>query len=110
MAAISEAVFQILLSLTDQHRHGLGIAAEVKNRTGRRVQLGAGTLYTALRRMTEDGWLVVVPAPEADTDPRRRYYALTAEGRQVLLAEAHRLQSLVKDARHKKVLPRRRSR
>ena len=99
---ISEAVFQILLSLSDEARHGLGIAAEVEGRTDRRIQLGAGTLYTALRRMTGDGWIREVRPPEG-ADPRRRYYELTEAGRVALNAEVHRLESLVRDARRKKV-------
>jgi len=102
---ISEAVFQILLSLADRPRHGLGIAGEVEERTGHRVRLGAGTLYTALGRMRDDGWIAETAAPPGEEDRRRRFYAVTEAGRQVLGAEARRMETLVRDARGKAVLP-----
>ncbi len=102
---LSEAAFQILLALTDQPRHGLGVAAEVESRTRGRVTLGASTLYTAFRRMRDDGWIAEVEAPVGEADPRRRFYTLTATGRGVLSMEARRLETLVSDARGKAVLP-----
>ncbi len=101
----SEAVFQILLSLSDRSRHGLGIAEEVELRTGGRVALGAGTLYTALRRLHEDEWIEEIEAPAGENDPRRRFYSLTPTGRRILSQEAQRLETLVRDARGKAVLP-----
>lgn len=102
---LSEAAYQILLALVDGPRHGLGVAAEVEARTGGRVVLGAGTLYTAFRRMRSDGWLRDAEAVGDDPDPRRRYLELTEKGRQVLALEARRLETLVADARVKQVLP-----
>ena len=102
---LSEAVFQILLALSDQPRHGLGIAAEVELRTRERVALGAGTLYTALRRLRDDGWIEEIEAPAGEHDPRRRFYKLAAIGRRVLSEEALRLETLVSDARGKAILP-----
>ena len=103
---LSEAVFQILLALSDQPRHGLGVAAEVESRTKGRVTLGASTLYTAFRRMRDDTWIEEVEAPIGEDDPRRRFYTLTALGRRVLSSEARRLENLVGDARGKAILPR----
>ncbi len=102
---LSEAVFQILLALSDQARHGLGIAGEVELRTRGRVTLGAGTLYTALRRMRDDGWIEEIQAPVGEDAPRRRFDKLAATGRRVLSEEALRLETLVSDARGKAVLP-----
>ena len=104
MSSPSEAVFQILLSLADEPRHGLGIAEEVETRTDGRVRLGASTLYTAIRRMHTDKWIEET-ASGSDQDPRRRFYALTDVGRRVLETEAARLDSLVRDARGKAILP-----
>ena len=102
---LSEAVFQMLLALSDRPRHGLGIAEEVESRTRGRVTLGAGTLYTALARMRGDEWIEEIEAPAGEHDPRRRFYALTPTGRAVLSDEARRLEALVRDARGKAVLP-----
>jgi DNA-binding PadR family transcriptional regulator len=106
---LSEPVFQIMLALASRPLHGLGVAAEVESRTIGRVVLGASTLYTAIARMRDDGWIEEVEAPAGEADPRRRFYALTALGRRVLRAEATRLEAMVRDARGKSILPSERS-
>ena len=100
---MSEQLFHILLSLVDQPRHGYGVIQEVEARTGSAVRLGAGTLYSAIKRIRAWGWVEEVRAP-AGEDARRRYYGLTAEGRRVVKSEARRLQELVRHARSKRVL------
>lgn len=90
LVPLTPAVFHILLSLFDEERHGLGITREVDSRTGGKVWLGPGTLYTALKRMVADGLIEESgqrPAPDLD-DRRRRYYRLTGFGRRVLMADA----------------------
>lgn len=101
---VSDQLFHILLSLVDGPRHGYGIIQEVEDRTGGGVSLGAGTLYSAIKRIRERGWIEEVEAP-VDEDERRRYYGLTDTGRRVVHAEATRLEALVGHARAKDVLP-----
>jgi DNA-binding PadR family transcriptional regulator len=99
--------FQILLSLTDGHLHGYGIIRDVAARTDGGLRLGTGTLYTALARL-ETLALVEETDPRSrakDDDERRRYYRLTPLGRAVLKAETDRLDALVRQARHKGILP-----
>jgi DNA-binding PadR family transcriptional regulator len=97
---LSEAEFQILLALADADRHGYGILKEVEARTGGRIRLGAGTLYGAIRRFVDAGFIA-----ERDTDDeRRRVYSLTAAGRRAAREEAARLERLVVFARSKKLL------
>ncbi len=103
---LTPAVLHILLALSDRKRHGLGIMDEVEERTLGSVRLGPGTLYGTIKRMVASGLIEEAegrPAPEED-DTRRRYYALTVLGRQVLGLEAQRLQHLVTVARDKEVL------
>ena len=62
-------------------------------RTDGKVRLSAGTLYSAVRRMLEQGLIEELrdsPDPASD-DERRRYYPLTRLGRDVALAEARRV-------------------
>ena len=97
--------FHILLSLTDDHRHGYAIIRDVAERTGGTLRLGTGTLYTALARLAT---LALVEESDrrpaaADDDERRRYYRLSATGRAVLAAETQRLETLVRHARRKGV-------
>jgi len=104
--SLTPAAFQILLALVDQDRHGLGIVDEVEERTQGDVQLGPGTLYGTIKRLRETGLIEEAPAaPDpSDDDPRRRYYAITPSGREVLAREARRLELLVRTARSKAVL------
>jgi len=105
-SSLSRSAFLILLALTDQARHGLGIVDEVEARTGGEVKLGPGTLYTMLKRLLEEGHIREtsrVPDP-ADDDPRRRYYRITARGLAALRTEAEQMRRLVEVAAHKNVL------
>ena len=89
--------FHIMLSLAGGEQHGYGIMQEVLNRTTGRVRLWPATLYGSIKRLIEADLIEESderPAPELD-DARRRYYRLTALGRQVLDAECERLQELV---------------
>ncbi|MGE0158495.1 MAG: PadR family transcriptional regulator [Gemmatimonadales bacterium] len=104
-APLSEPLFHILLSLVDGPRHGYGIIQEVESRTSGAIRLGAGTLYSAIKRIRAAGWVEEV-RPPTDDDPRRRYYGLTSVGRRVVRSEARRLEALVKHARAKRVLTR----
>src|SRR6266567_154273 len=95
------AVFHILIALADRDRHGYSIMQDVAARTGGKVQLSAGTLYSGVRRMLEQGLieeLAESPDPSS-TDERRRYYRLTRFGKRVAAAEVSRLTALVKQAR-----------
>jgi len=103
---ITPAVFEILLALADQNRHGYGIMLEVEQRTEGALKLGPGTLYGSIKRMLEDELIEESgdrPDPELDDD-RRKYYRLTSRGRQVASEEASRLERQVQQARKKNLL------
>lgn len=104
---LTPAVFHILLTLADGEKHGYAIMREVKSRTGGAMRMGPGTLYGSIQRMLKDD-LIVELRDRADPthgEERRRYYRLTDFGRQVLRAEAQRLEHLVRIAQSKHVLP-----
>ena len=101
------AVFHILIALADRDRHGYSIMQDVAARTGGAVKLSAGTLYSSIRRMLEQGLIEELrdsPDPSS-TDERRRYYALTKFGRRVAAAEVSRLNALVQQARKTGLVP-----
>ena len=105
---LQPTTFHILLSLTDEDRHGYAIILEVARRTQGELKLSAGTLYRSIQRMLESGLITETrnrPAPEMD-DERRRYYRITPLGRTVAEAEAGRLRDLLKMARLCGVTPR----
>jgi DNA-binding PadR family transcriptional regulator len=102
------AVFHILVALADRDRHGYSIMQDVGARTDGKVVLSAGTLYTAIRRMLEQGLIEELrESPDPDSaDERRRYYRLTQFGRDVAVAEARRLSSMLDHARATNLIPR----
>lgn len=98
---LPEATFHILLALVDGDRHGYGIIQDVRERTGGKVKLGAGTLYRTIQRLLEQGLIEETrdrPPPEKDDD-RRRYYRLRPLGRDAATAELARLSGLVRLAK-----------
>lgn len=109
--SLTPAAFQILLSLADEDRHGLGIMDEVEGRTAGDVALGPGSLYGTIKRLREVGFVDESRGrrdPGGRDDPRRRYYAITPRGRDALAREARRLEMMVRAARAKAVLEARR--
>jgi len=86
---MQEATFLILTALAAGSRHGYGIIRDVAAISAGRVQLRAGTLYTALDRLRLDA-LVTVDREEIVGGRLRRYYRLTPKGAAELAAEAAR--------------------
>jgi len=101
---LTPVVFEILIALADQPRHGYGVMQEVETRTGTRPR--TGTLYRAIDRLLTKGLIEEVTATTqpADRDGRRRTYRLTKIGRRVAIAEAQRLAAALDTARVKKLL------
>jgi DNA-binding PadR family transcriptional regulator len=104
---LSPQVFQILLSLLDAPLHGYALIADVRDRTAGEVKLTASTLYDALARLVDQGLIVELETPPdpGDHDARRRYYQITAAGRDAATLEGGRLERLVASARAKRLLP-----
>ncbi|MGH9322441.1 MAG: PadR family transcriptional regulator [Vicinamibacteria bacterium] len=106
MEALTTLTYQILLALAGAPLHGYGIIKEVARRTEGEVELEAGTLYAAIKRIRDEGLIDLAPAPRGERgDSRRRYYRLTPLGRRAARRESERLLSLVELAREKKMLP-----
>jgi DNA-binding PadR family transcriptional regulator len=89
---MQEATFLILTALAERSQHGYGIITDVREISGGRVQLRAGTLYTALERLCGEE-LIAVDREEIVDGRLRRYYRLTRPGSQLLASEATRLQA-----------------
>ena len=93
---LREPTFFILLSLSPSPKHGYAILKEVEALSEGRVRLSTGTLYGAIKRLLDDGWIRRVDDPlPNDTERQRKAYALTEQGRWVLNAEIERLRKLV---------------
>lgn len=97
---LGEATFFILLSLMPTPRHGYSIMKTVAELSNGRLQLSTGTLYGALKRMLEQGWIERYEAADDNNSGRiRKTYRLTELGRRILDAETARMDSLVATAR-----------
>jgi DNA-binding PadR family transcriptional regulator len=95
---LSVPVYQILLSLAREDAHGYALIRDVHERTEGEVDLTASTLYGALQRMLDDGWIRETTDYSPSEGPRRRVYAITDAGRAAATAEAFRLQRAVRQA------------
>lgn len=102
---LTTTVFNILLALADNEKHGYAIMREIEEQTAGTVKMGPGTLYGSLDRMQAAGLVEETESRNKHADdPRRRYYRLTDYGLRVLQADAARLRLAVNRARLKGVL------
>jgi DNA-binding PadR family transcriptional regulator len=100
--------FEILLSLATGTRHGYAIIQDIEQRSDGALTVETGTLYRAMQRLVEEGYVTPTEprrAPAGPDEERRRYYAITAEGRRAAAAEAQRMASLVDRARTARLIP-----
>jgi len=76
----------ILKTLARGPVHGWGISKRIKELSGDELSVGQGSLYPALHRLEQQGWIT---ASWHDTDLGRRakFYALSREGRAQLTRE-----------------------
>jgi DNA-binding PadR family transcriptional regulator len=95
MLPLTETTFYILLSLTPNKKHGYAIMKDVHNLSEEHVTLSTSTLYGALKRLLEQGWIERVDDPdeEANGNRERKAYILTQLGRRILEMETCRLQA-----------------
>ena len=90
MIPMREPTYFMLASLLQGPLHGYGIIKRAEELSGGRVRLSAGTLYTALDRLTAEGYVALV-SEEMVAGRLRRSYVLTDEGSAALRAEAQRM-------------------
>ena len=79
----------ILKSLIAGEMHGLGISRRVQQITGGTFVVKPGSLFPALHRMEEEGWIASFWG-ESENNRRAKYYRLTKAGRKQLEAETQR--------------------
>jgi DNA-binding PadR family transcriptional regulator len=94
---LGDLSFHVLLALGAGASHGYAVGKEIEARSDGRLRPTTGSLYQALKRLSESG--LIERAPEAariSTDGRRQYFRLTELGRSVARAEAARLHDLVR--------------
>ena len=93
---LTEPVLLILLSLAESPRHGYSILKDVEAMSDGRVKLSTGTLYGALRRLLEEGWIQRFEEDDADSSRGRQAYRLSPAGRRNLQLEVSRMKHLTR--------------
>jgi DNA-binding PadR family transcriptional regulator len=88
LGRFSEPALLVMISLADGPAHGYAIQNDITSLTNERP--GPGTLYGAIRRLEEHGYIEALPTVE-----RRKPYQLTADGRHALGIELRRMHSVV---------------
>jgi PadR family transcriptional regulator, regulatory protein PadR len=79
----------ILKALALQELHGMGISRRIAQMTNAAFNVKAGSLFPALYRMEQAGWLTSSWG-QAETNRRAKFYSLTKAGRRQLLTETER--------------------
>lgn len=77
----------ILKALSLQPLHGLGVSRRIEQLTAGAFVVGPGSLFPALHRLEEQGWLEASWG-ESENNRRAKFYTLTRAGRKQLTAEA----------------------
>jgi DNA-binding PadR family transcriptional regulator len=93
---LSESTYYILLTLVEP-LHGYGVMQKVDQISKGAVTIGPGTLYGAFSTLEKEGLIVMT-----GQEKRRKIYALTEKGRQVLLEQIQRIEMMADNAREVK--------
>lgn len=99
MNLLPQLSFSILVALSLRPRHGYEIMKQVNEDSLGKINLGPGSLYTAIKQLSEEGLIEEVPG---ETD-RRRNYRLTKKGLERLNAELQYFDNTVKLAKQRNV-------
>jgi len=83
----------ILKALSLEPLHGMGISRRIGQITNAAFDVKAGSLFPALHRMEQAGWLESSWG-ESETNRRAKFYCLTRTGRKQLHAESERWQRI----------------
>ena len=79
----------ILKSLAVHELHGMGISRRIAQITNGTFEVKPGSLFPALHRMEESGWLTSFWG-ESETNRRAKFYRLTRTGKRQLQSESER--------------------
>ena len=88
---MTDPTLLVLASLADGEKHGYAMMIDIHRFAG--VRLGPGTLYGAITRLEEHGWIRAM-----ESDDRRRPYCITAAGRHYLEDQMTSLHQVVRTA------------
>jgi DNA-binding PadR family transcriptional regulator len=87
---LTETTFYILLALNSPS-HGYQIMETVEDMSNGDVRIAAGTMYGALENLLKQKLI----CPQSSNDPRRKVYAITERGMEILKADVCRLRHML---------------
>lgn len=87
---MSDPTLLVLASLAEGDKHGYAIMEDIERFAGLRI--GPGTLYGAITRLEQRGWI----RPVKSADDRRQPYTLSADGRRYLEEQLSGLNQIVR--------------
>jgi DNA-binding PadR family transcriptional regulator len=104
---LTPAVFFILFALAEGEKHGYAIMQTVSQISDHQFRMGPGTLYTTIQRLPDLGLIQETESGggQSGHENRRRYHKLTRSGKAILAADLSRVESVVRLARDKKLVP-----
>ncbi len=91
------------MSLAETPRHGYALIKDIETISEGRLRLSTGTLFGALRRLLENGWIQRFDLEDTSRD--KQAYRLTPAGRKQLQSELDRLKQLTRTM-HARLKPR----
>ena len=83
----------ILRTLVFGPEHGQGIARAIQQQSANTILVDHGSLYPALQRLEERGW-IEAEWGASDNNRRARYYELTKKGRKQLVSQTNQWRKL----------------
>src|SRR6516165_2694606 len=83
----------ILKALALDQMHGMGVSRRISQITNGAFDVKAGSLFPALHRMEQAGWLKSAWG-ESETNRRAKFYSLTKAGRKQLQTETERWEQI----------------
>ena len=95
---LTHLTFYLLLVLVDSPSHGYGLVQRIRERSDGLVDPGTGSFYSIIHGAVGSGLIQEDPTG-SDRSSRRRQFAITKLGRDVLAAELRRLQGLLNETR-----------
>ena len=88
---LTETAYYVLLAVKEP-AHGYVIMQKVEELSGGQVRLAAGTLYGAVENLLSKGLITSIPSD----DVRRKVYAISEKGEQILRADYQRMAHMMK--------------
>lgn len=93
MNPVSESTYFVLLSLYHENLHGYGIIKWIEDGSEGTYSIAPGTLYGVLKNIEKQG--LIESIQEDKGSRKKKVYAISPRGKQIVEAEFKRYQSIV---------------